>query len=63
MKYLPNRPWYSERYIDHQLHGEAIYAVRIREEGSGRIIANNLNSIDAEIIIEAVNTSKVNSIG
>lgn len=51
----PNRPWYKERYISQQLKGGNIYAWRIREEGSERVIAKDLNRIDADIILEFVN--------
>lgn len=52
---IPNRPWYSERYIVAQLHGEPIFGHRIREEGSDRVIAKDLNKLEAEMICEHMN--------
>lgn len=58
----PNRPWYTERYIHTQLHGEPVWVNRIREEGSDRVIATNLNKLEAEMICEHMNqVSKVGS--
>lgn len=52
---IPNRPWYTERYIHTQLHGDPIWANRIREEGTNRVIAMNLVKNEAEMIVEQMN--------
>ena len=57
----PNRPWYAERYIVHQLHGESVFSHRIREEGTDRVIAKDLNRLEAEIICEHMNKVTVGS--
>lgn len=52
---FPNRPWYTERYIHTQLHGDPIWKNRIREEGTDRVIATNLVKMEAEMIVEHMN--------
>lgn len=51
----PNRPWYCERYIVTQLHGDPVYAYRIKEEGSNRVIAKDVVKLEAEMIVEYMN--------
>lgn len=52
---IPNRPWYTDRYIHTQLHGEPVWRTRIREEGTDRVIATNLVKLEAEMIVEHMN--------
>lgn len=59
--------WYTQRYIDHQLHGDNIYRTRIRERpqdvvesASDRVVAKDLVRIDATRICEAVNPIAIN---
>lgn len=58
---VPTRPWYSERYLVTQLHGEPVFGYRIREEGSNRVIAKDLNRLEAEMICEHMNKVTVGS--
>ena len=51
----PNRPWYTERYIHTQLHGDPVWANRIREEGTDRVIAMNIVKLEAEMICAHMN--------
>lgn len=62
------RIWYPQRYIMHQLHGEPVWGWRIRERGeempesnSDRIVAKELNALDAGRACTAVNPLIVNA--
>lgn len=45
------RSWYVDRYIERQLHGEPVFSNRIKEEGTERIIAKDLNKLEADHIV------------
>lgn len=48
------RTWYKERYCVKHLNKEPIFAWRIREEGTERVVAAELTCLDADFILELV---------